>query len=65
MELEVVSQVATDLVSGEAAGDMPAGRHTVVPLDALDDGGELGEGEADSESEPAMENVREPGRSPS
>jgi segregation and condensation protein B len=65
MELEVVSQVATDLVSGEAAGDLPAGRHTVIPLDALDEGGELGEDVADSESEPAMESVREPGRSPS
>ena len=33
MELEVVSQVATDLASGEAAGDLPPGRHEVLPLD--------------------------------
>jgi segregation and condensation protein B len=32
MELDVVSQVATDLAAGEAAGALPFGRHEVEPL---------------------------------
>jgi segregation and condensation protein B len=34
MELEVVSQVASDLAAAEAAGEGATGRHEVLPLDA-------------------------------
>jgi len=61
MELEVVSQVATDLVSGEAAGDLPPGRHTIVPLDDLGDAPEAGGEPAEAEG---MEAAREPGPGP-
>ena len=64
MELEVVSQVATDLAAGEAAGDLPPGRHSVIPLDALDAGGELADGESETAADQTMERAREPGRSP-
>jgi segregation and condensation protein B len=50
MELEVVSQVATDLATSEAASDLPPGRHEVLPLDALDDGEESGAEAADDAS---------------
>src|SRR5689334_21616208 len=39
MELEVVSQVASDLAAGEAAGEMKI-EHEVEPLDEADDEGE-------------------------
>jgi segregation and condensation protein B len=65
MELEVVSQVATDLAAGEAAGDLPPGRHSIVPLDALEEGGDLdGDGDEAAVAD-AMERAREPGQSPS
>ena len=51
MELEVVSQVATDLAAGEAAGDLPAARHEVVPLAGDDDA---------APREPAHERGRSP-----
>jgi len=65
MELEVVSQVATDLAAGEAAGDLPPGRHSVIPLDALEAGDELADGETEAAADESMERAREPGRSPS
>jgi segregation and condensation protein B len=65
MELEVVSQVATDLATSEAASDLPPGRHEVVPLDAFDEGEEAGAGAADAEAasddfEPASDTGRRP-----
>ncbi len=48
MELEVVSQVASDLAASEAAGDLPPARHEVLPL-----GDEAGE-EAESATAPAV-----------
>jgi segregation and condensation protein B len=64
MELEVVSQVATDLAAGEAAGDMPPGRHSVIPLDALEEGGDFADDESEAADE-AIDSAREPGHSPS
>jgi len=52
MELEVVSQVATDLVAGEASGALPPGRHEVLPLDEAGDFAAEPEG-ADADAEPA------------
>jgi segregation and condensation protein B len=55
MEIEVVSQVATDLATSEAASDMAPGRHEVEPLD--EDGDEL------AERDPSEMAERESGRS--
>jgi hypothetical protein len=66
MELEVVSQVATDLAAGEAAGDLPPGRHEVLPLDATDEDEQAGpdamSGEGGPELPEAMAGRTEPGR---
>jgi segregation and condensation protein B len=56
MEIEVVSQVATDLATSEAASDMAEGRHEIEPLDEGDD-------EPLSERDPSEMAERESGRS--
>ncbi len=45
MEVEVVSQVATDLLSSAVAGDLAADRHQIEPLAADDDESELADDE--------------------
>ncbi|MEO5616786.1 MAG: SMC-Scp complex subunit ScpB [Candidatus Eisenbacteria bacterium] len=49
MELEVVSQVATDLVAGEAAAGTTFLRHEIEPLESSDDMSEVAEGDDASE----------------
>jgi segregation and condensation protein B len=46
MELEVVTQVASDLAAGEASGQSPRVQHEIVPLD------DPGDGVLDEEAEP-------------
>ena len=69
MELEVVSQVATDLAAGEAAGDLPPGRHEVLPLDATEGDDRTGPDAMADEGGPELPEVvagkTHPGRGPS
>ena len=58
MELEVVSQVASDLAAAEAAGESEITQHEVLPLDAEpesededSENGELGDDDEDEEGE--------------
>lgn len=58
MEIEVVSQVATDLATSEAASDMAEGRHEIEPLDR-----DEGDDEQHAERDPSEMAERESGRS--
>lgn len=51
MEVEVVSQVATDLATGALAGDLADDRHEVEPLASDDDAAELAEGAFEDDDE--------------
>jgi segregation and condensation protein B len=51
MEVEVVSQVATDLVSGALASDLADDRHEVEPLGADDDAAEFADDEFEDDDE--------------
>jgi len=62
MELEVVSQVATDLAAGEAAGDMPPGRHEVLPLDRFAGDDDEAADDAEQESPESVARTSDPGR---
>ncbi len=72
MEIEVVSQVATDLATSEVASEMAEGRHEIEPLDRDEtprSGGDIGVGsdegdeEEHSEHDPSEMAERESGRS--
>ncbi|MBI1799686.1 MAG: SMC-Scp complex subunit ScpB [Candidatus Eisenbacteria bacterium] len=55
MEIDVVSQVASDLAAGEAAGQLPFGRHEILPIGADGELDEMPEGSADDEPDDAGE----------
>jgi len=60
MELEVVTQVASDLAAGEASGQSPRFRHEIEPLEAAETGETAGAG--DPGAAPAETGERHPAR---
>ena len=60
MEVEIVSQVATDLVAGEAVAGTSFLRHEVQPLEAGDDLGEDDLFDSDEDSSASVEAERQP-----